>query len=51
MTVYPGKGTLDGVLGDHIILAPSFIVRKKDVDFMVKVISAVIHKVFKDISS
>lgn len=51
MTVYPGTGTVDGVLGDHIILAPPYIVSKKDVDFIVKVISGVIHKVFNDISS
>jgi len=51
MTVYPGTGTVDGVLGDHIMLAPPYIVSKKDVDFIVKVISRVIHKVFNDIST
>lgn len=51
MTVYPGTGTVDGIRGDHIILAPPYIVSKKDVDFIVKVIYDVVHKVFNDISS
>jgi adenosylmethionine-8-amino-7-oxononanoate aminotransferase len=46
MTVYPGTGSADGVRGDHIILAPSYIVTKKDVDHIVNVVSAVVHHVF-----
>ena len=51
MTVYPGTGTVDGVRGDHIIIAPSYLVTEKDVDHIVKVVSAVIHKVFKEIGT
>jgi len=51
MTVYPGTGTVDGVCGDHIILAPSYIVKEEDVDHIVKVVSAVVHNVFKTIFS
>ena len=29
MTVYPGQGTVDGVSGDHLIIAPPYIVTKK----------------------
>lgn len=47
MTVYPGTGTVDGVRGDHIIIAPSYPVTDKDLDHIVKVISSVIHEVFK----
>ncbi|KUI52547.1 hypothetical protein VP1G_10474 [Cytospora mali] len=46
MTVYPGTGTVDGVNGDHIILAPSYLVTKDDVDHIVEVVSNVIKKVF-----
>ncbi|TVY32667.1 putative aminotransferase [Lachnellula subtilissima] len=51
MTVYAGTGTADGVNGDHIMLAPPYILKKKDVDHIVKVISAVIKDVFKKIIS
>lgn len=47
MVFYPGTGTVDGVSGDHIILAPSFLVTEKDVDHIVKVVSTVIETVFK----
>ena len=50
MTVYPGTGTVDGVRGNHIIIAPSYIVTDEDIDHIVKVISSVIHKVFKEIA-
>jgi adenosylmethionine-8-amino-7-oxononanoate aminotransferase len=49
MTVYPGTGTVDGIYGDHIILAPSYMITKKDVNHIVKVISAVVHNVFNSI--
>ncbi|TVY51741.1 putative aminotransferase [Lachnellula cervina] len=51
MTVYAGTGTADGVHGDHIMLAPPYILKKKDVNHMVKVISAVIHEVFNKIDT
>lgn len=46
MTVYPGTGTVDGVYGDHIILAPSYIITKEDVDHIVDTVAAVVKKIF-----
>ena len=46
MTVYPGTGTVDGVCGDHIILAPSYIITKEDVDHIVDTVAAVVKKIF-----
>ena len=50
MTFYPGTGTVDGVNGDHIIIAPPFIVTEQDVDHIVKVVSAVIDRIFNEIN-
>ena len=50
MTFYPGAGTVDGVKGDHIIIAPPFIITEQDVDYIVKVLSAVVEKTFKEIN-
>lgn len=50
MTVYPGTGTADGLRGDHIILAPTYYVKKEDINHIVKVLSAVIHIVFNNIN-
>ena len=49
MTVYPGTGCVDGVRGDHIILAPSYNVTKKDVEHIVATVSNVIHTVFSEL--
>ena len=46
MTLYPGAGTVDGVKGDHIIIAPPYIVTEQDIDHIVKVVSAVIERIF-----
>lgn len=35
LMVYPMGGTIDGVRGDHVLLAPPFIVTKDDVDQIV----------------
>lgn len=46
MTVYPGSGTVDGVNGDHIILAPPYTVTREDIDYIVSVISRVVREYF-----
>jgi len=45
MTVYPGAGSVDGVRGDHILLAPSFRLTEQDINHIVEVISNVIYEV------
>jgi adenosylmethionine-8-amino-7-oxononanoate aminotransferase len=47
ITVYPGTGTADGVAGDHIILAPTYIVNEEDIEHITKVVATVINHVFK----
>lgn len=51
MTLYPGTGTVQGVRGDHIIIAPPYTITKEDVDYIVKVISAVVDNVFTNIAT
>jgi adenosylmethionine-8-amino-7-oxononanoate aminotransferase len=47
MTLYHGTGTADGVRGDHVIIAPTYIVTKEDIEHIVQTTSAVIHQVFE----
>jgi adenosylmethionine-8-amino-7-oxononanoate aminotransferase len=35
LMVYPMGGTMDGRLGDHVLLAPPFIVSEDDLDAIV----------------
>lgn len=51
MTMYPGTGTMDGVRGDHVILAPTYVVTKADIDYIAQATSDAIHQVFKKISN
>lgn len=30
ISLYPGIGTVDGVLGDHVLLAPAYTMKKED---------------------
>ena len=50
MTLYPGSGTVDGVNGDHIIIAPPFMTTEEDADHIVEVILTVIEIVFNEIN-
>ena len=36
LMVYPMGGTLDGARGDHVLLAPPFIVQERDIDTIVE---------------
>ncbi|CAM1507323.1 Fc.00g069640.m01.CDS01 [Cosmosporella sp. VM-42] len=38
LAVYPGKGTADGVAGDHIILAPPLNIQEEDLRKMVRLL-------------
>lgn len=42
---YPMGGTIDGVRGDHILLAPPYIIQPEEVDLLVDRISAAIRAV------
>ena len=45
---YPGGGTADGVQGDHILLAPPFIIEKPEIDELVDRLGAAIDAAIKD---
>ena len=45
---YPGGGTADGVQGDHILLAPPFIIEKPEIDELVDRLRAAIDAAIKD---
>ncbi|MBP0446565.1 aspartate aminotransferase family protein [Roseomonas sp. SSH11] len=35
LAIYPGGGTVDGVVGDHILLAPPYTASKEEIDLIV----------------
>ncbi|KAJ5712110.1 hypothetical protein N7488_006266 [Penicillium malachiteum] len=47
ISLYGSPGTADGVRGDHVILAPPYIVSKEEIDIIVDVAVKVLDEVFK----
>ncbi|MEE9317731.1 MAG: aspartate aminotransferase family protein [Rhodospirillales bacterium] len=45
---YPGGGTADGVKGDHILLAPPFIIEESQIDELVDLLGAAIDAALAD---
>jgi adenosylmethionine-8-amino-7-oxononanoate aminotransferase len=50
LACYPGGGTLDGVRGDHVLLAPPYIVTESEVDMIVDRLGAAVDAVLNDIN-
>ena len=50
MICYPMGGTIDGVNGDHVLLAPPFIATKNDIDNIVDKLSRSMHSVINSIN-
>jgi len=46
IAVYPGSGTADGILGDHIILAPPFNVTDREVGHIVERLTRLVNNFF-----
>lgn len=49
MTVYPGTGTVDGITGDHIILAPTYITTEEDVEYIANILTGAVEQVFREL--
>ena len=39
LILYPGQGTVDGVCGDHVMVAPPFIVTDEQMDEIVAILA------------
>jgi len=48
LLVYPGPGTIDGVRGDHIIVAPPLVASKGEVDEIIKLLDKSLTEVEKE---
>lgn len=46
ISFYPGQGTVDGVRGDHVLIAPAFVVNEQEIELIASRMSDVIHEVF-----
>jgi adenosylmethionine-8-amino-7-oxononanoate aminotransferase len=49
ISLYGCSGTVDGIRGDHVVLAPPYIVRKEEIDTIVEVMDKVLAEVFAEL--
>ena len=49
LLVYPGPGTIDGVRGDHIIVAPPLVASKGEVDEIIELLEKSLTEVEKEV--
>ena len=49
LIVYPGTGSVDGNQGDHILVAPPFIIEKHEIDKLVSILDQSISELEKEI--
>lgn len=47
--LYAGAGSVDGVRGDHVLLAPPYIVSKEEIDIIVDTTAKILTDVFADL--
>lgn len=45
LIVLPGTGGVDGIMGDHILLAPPFTIEKLEIEAMVEILEGVIREI------
>lgn len=46
ISLYAAGGTVDGVRGDHVLLAPPYNVSKEEIDYIVETTERVVENVF-----
>ena len=46
ISLYPGSGTVDGFVGDHVIISPPFNVTSAEIDKIVALLTQVVDDVF-----
>jgi adenosylmethionine-8-amino-7-oxononanoate aminotransferase len=45
--IYPGSGTADGIIGDHILLTPPYIIEKNQTDELISILDSSIKEIEK----
>jgi adenosylmethionine-8-amino-7-oxononanoate aminotransferase len=49
LITYPGGGGADGIRGDHLLLAPPFIITEEEIDKMVSILDETFAEIFREL--
>jgi len=50
LITYPGGGGADGIKGDHLLVAPPFIITEEQIDKMVSILDETFREIFREIA-
>lgn len=50
LITYPGGGGADGIKGDHLLLAPPFIITEEQIEKMVSILDETFKEIFREIA-
>lgn len=50
LLVYPSSGCVDGINGDHVLLAPPYIVSSDEIEEIVRILKAVVNATLEEVS-
>ncbi len=50
LITYPGGGGADGIKGDHLLLAPPFVITEEQIDQMVSILDQTLVEISKEVS-
>jgi len=50
LITYPGGGSVDGIRGDHLLLAPPFIITQEQINEMVAILDQTLAEVTREVS-
>ncbi|HAR98135.1 MAG TPA: aspartate aminotransferase family protein, partial [Syntrophus sp. (in: bacteria)] len=48
LIVYPGGGGADGIRGDHILIAPPFVITKRQIDALVRLLDEAVADIARE---
>jgi adenosylmethionine-8-amino-7-oxononanoate aminotransferase len=51
LITYPGGGGADGIRGDHLLLAPPFIITEKQIDRLVSILDQTFVEIAEEIKA
>jgi adenosylmethionine-8-amino-7-oxononanoate aminotransferase len=51
ISIYPGNGTFDGRIGDHVMLSPPYTVTAHDIREIARITGDVIEDFFRNMTS
>ena len=49
--MYPGTGCADGILGDHVLIAPAYNVTREEIDLLMRVLKETVDEVFDEVDA